>query len=282
MHKMPKHTKFIWNPGDGIFELEANRSLRIATIGRGPASRLIIKLGKAAVHEKFIFRDRAVFLTENQGMCLGSETKTLEDGARIVLQDCELQDGQPVPHQAFIFGLDKRIKALGSGLCMIVKDNNMKPGAEIVLGECGEHSGFIGNKVFVQSAGKVQVKSRTDLHFNVQQAAVGGPIVLWKSEIGRDESFEFVDGRLKPKDQPKICLVPLGGLSPGQRLSAVMCTADGVPEEQFHYDDDRHCVASTVDPNMVFNVKGGAMQPGDEVVLWPVDESSLQKPAEEL
>lgn len=284
-HQVPKHTKFIWNPGDGVLELEVNRSLRVATVGKGPASRLVLRPGKAVVHEKFAFRDRTVFLSENPSLCLGSETGQVEDGARIVAQPCDKSGEQPSPHQAFHFGLDNRIKSIGSAMCMVVKNNKMVPGAEIVLGDCGEHDGFIGNKMFARQGGKIQVKRRTDLHFNVQNGAVGNPIVLWKTEAGRDESFDFSkDGRLRVKGSDKLCLVALGGIAPGRSIRTVLCSTgpEPLPEEKFEYDDSRNVICASEDKNMVFNVKGGAMKPGDELVIWPVDESRLLQPSQEL
>lgn len=281
-HNAPTHARFVWEPPpDGFIELEANRTLRIAVTSQESKHTVSLELGKAYPHEKFVFQDGAIYLAANPMLCLGAEAKTIERGARIVVQGCERSGRGAAPHQGFALGADGRIKAGATELCMNVKGGKMNPGTEIVLWHCKDPES-VKNELFVHAGGMIQVRFRPDLHFNVQAGATKSPgagIVLWKSEATGQDSFEFLEsGQLRLKHKQEICLNAERGAEAGHAIIGWPCSKESpTPNELFGYDIVRAVFYARQDPNLVLNVKGGDMVPGASIVLWPAKEPGREE-----
>jgi hypothetical protein len=261
---VPAHSKFAWT-ADGALELEANRSLRVNLGGKGQLRWAELAPGKAANHERFSFRGGKITLQVNPTICLGAEDGELAEGVRIRAQAC-VKDAE---HQAFVMNREGRVRSSIKHLCMTPRESASNLGAEIVLGACvGEWSRFAHHH-----GGKLAVRQPqfADLHFNLQGGALDAPLVLWKSAPSNTDSFEWSEsGQLRLRGRP-VCLVAQGGIVQGSRIVSSRCTDEGKPSpsELFGYDDSRSVIFAKASPDLVFNAEGGAMSPGDRLVLWP-------------
>eukprot|EP00746_Dinoflagellata_sp_MGD_P064717 gnl/MRDRNA2_/MRDRNA2_26999_c0_seq1.p1 gnl/MRDRNA2_/MRDRNA2_26999_c0~~gnl/MRDRNA2_/MRDRNA2_26999_c0_seq1.p1 ORF type:complete len:288 (+),score=48.70 gnl/MRDRNA2_/MRDRNA2_26999_c0_seq1:85-948(+) len=140
-----------------------------------------------------------------------------------------------------------------------------------LIGQCAsipKHALF----EYEAATGLIQPTANKDLRLNVKGGALepGSPVILWNCGPLNHELFKIDNGLIKLKVDEKMCLNVAGGVSPGAKLTLWPCEHEGirVPHEQFDVRQDGR-IALTHSPDMCLNVKGGAVQHGAEVILWP-------------
>mmetsp|Transcript_89626 Transcript_89626/g.256795 ORF Transcript_89626/g.256795 Transcript_89626/m.256795 type:complete len:315 (-) Transcript_89626:56-1000(-) len=208
------------------------------------------------------------------GLCLNAEGGA-RSGANIVTWPCA-QTGELVQHEQFVYdevtGL-LRYKH-DRELCMNVKGGATALGAELILWPCGEEPG--PNEQFYFEDGMIVLRLNRTLHLNVEGGNLQDPgkkVLIWNCHAGAHESFAFGrDGRLRLSGQEALCVNAEGGLGPGQRLVLFPCQEAPAENELFHQDDELGVILATAQTNLAFNAAGGGLRPGDEVMLWPLNE----------
>lgn len=275
---LPRHSR--WTVArSGVVELVANPELRLNVKGGGleKGDPLILWPCSAQSHEVWDVDRGAIKLRQNPLLCLNAEGGA-RSGARIITWPCSHM-GTPEPNEEFLLGQDGRIRLIDHpSLCISVKGGLVELGAGLVLGKCGKLASHT-HDVFVHHDGVLQLKADRAFHFN----AMGGdllnssPVVLWKCEPAMHEVFEFTwpDNRIRLKQKPEMCVNAEGGLGQGNRLIIWPCAPISEVNERFVYDKERQVIHPQAVRTLAFNVKGGDLQNGGEIVLWTTDESEL-------
>merc|ERR1712217_309627 len=151
-------------------------------------------------------------------------------------------------------------------------------GAELVLWPCGAEPNH-KHDVFVYKDGLIQLKSDPDYHFNAQGGDVTSsvPVVLWRCEPSKHEVFEFTypDNRMRLKHKSEMCVNAEGGLAQGSRLIVWPCAPEVDVNERFIYDETNQVISPQAIRTLAYNVKGGNVQNGGEVILWTTDEAEV-------
>jgi len=275
----PRHARFRFN--HDVIELLEKPELRLNVKGGGmePGDPLVLWPCSPHMHEIFNITGGSIHLVANMDLCLNAEAG-VSRGTRIITWPCA-QDGVKVPHEDFVLGADGRIRvAAHPDMCIAVKGDTVQNGAEIVLLPCLEDNRTTGRDVFSYNGGMIQVAARPSYHFNVKGgdvAKLNSPLVLWGCEPSNHEVFERTDDkRLRLKRKPDLCVNAAHGVGHGASLIAWPCDKnEAQPNEQFEYDEKLQIIYSVAMPHLVFNAKGGGMQQGDEIVLWPLDAEEL-------
>jgi len=275
---VPRHSRFTVTKA-GVVELVENRELRLNAQGGGmaPGDALLLWPCSAQTHEVFDIRDNVIRLHANPLLCLNAEGGA-NAGARIITWPCSHR-GLPEAHEEFRFGEDGRIRLLQHpDTCISVRGGLVELGATLILWPCGQDASHM-HDVFVNHDGVIRLEANREYHFNAQGGDVvnSAPVVLWRCEPSRHEIFEFTfpENRMRLKHKPELCVNAAGGLGPGNRLIMWPCAAEPAVNERFVYDLERQVIHAQAVRTLAFNVKGGNMQNGGEVILWTTDEAEL-------
>jgi len=272
-----KHSQFKYQKESGTIELVADPSLRLNVAGGElkQGDPLVLFPCVPQAHELFTLEDGVIKLQHSQSLCLNAAGTN--DGAKIVIWHCG-QPGDRVVHPEFVLGKDGRIRLRQRPkMCINAGSGRLTMGTHLMLFPCATDTAH-PNEVFVFKDGLIQLKFQPTLHFNIMgvEMALSSEVVLWSCQASSHEIFEFREGRLHMKNQPDMCITAEGGVVNGHRLVAWPCSTD-VPasNELFSYDAERQVIYSGDDPNMGFNVKGGVMSAGGQIILWPLAKDEL-------
>lgn len=275
---IPRHSKFRV-ARSGAIELIANPALRLNVKGGAmkEGDPLILWPCSAQKHELFDMADGVIKLRTNPVLCLNAEGGP-NIGARIVTWPCAHR-GTTDPNEEFSLGRDGRIRLrTHPNLCINVKGGAITMGAEIVLWACTEGDNSTNDK-FVYQDGLFQLQANQDFHLNCAGGDVTNTssLVLWRCEPSLHEIFEFTfpESRIRMKHKPEMCVNAEGGLGPGARLIIWPCQPEVQFNERFVYDKEREVIHPMAIPTLAFNVKGGNVANGGEIILWTVDEPDL-------
>lgn len=268
-----KHSQFIFK--DGLISPIENPELRLNAKGGElkPGDPLILWPCGPHDHELFSIPDGdgLIKLQVDPQLCLNA-AGGISANAGIVLWPCS-QSGNTVEHEQFEFHPDGRIKLKGHpDMCLNAQGGAMESGANLILYQC--HDEPLAHELFVFDGGMIKLKD-TELHLNVKGGNMteGSEIVLWHCEPGRHELFELGDnGQLHLQSDHGMCVNSEQGLGAGNRLVIWPCSEVPGPNEVFQYDTGRQVIYAKDDPALGFNVKQAAMQPGTEILMWPLVE----------
>lgn len=282
---VPAHSKFQVTPA-GVIELLENPQLRLNSKGgkMEEGDQIVLWPCAAQNHEIFDFAGGLVKLRANPLFCLNAQGGT-NLGAKIVTWPCSHR-GFPEEHEGFEFGKDGRIRLKKHpDKCITVKEGRLELGTEVVLWKCGQTNAHTHDR-FVYKDGLIQLEANRDYHLNLYGGDVttSAPVVLWTCAPGPHEIFEFTfpDNRIRLKHKPELCLNAEGGLAQGSRLVLWPCHAEAEPHEKFVYDKVRQVIHSQYISTLAFNVKGGTIQSGAEIILWTTDEDPARQRGLEL
>merc|ERR1712187_587406 len=128
----------------------------------------------------------------------------------------------------------------------------------------------------------IKVVANPELHFNIAggltEKPEGLPIVLYSYRPGPHESFEFnTMGQLLVRPSTNLrgaasmCLNAEGGLLKGNKIILWPCSPEPTPNERWRYDESLHAVVSLENPELGFNVAGGALTGGTQVLVWSLE-----------
>lgn len=270
---LPPHARFQFE--DGLIRLQEKPELRLNIKGGKleAGDPLVLWPCSPQSHELFdISPDGLIKLQANPQFCLNAEGGA-SAGTRIVTWPCE-HGGIRAEHEEFSLGADGRLRLKQQPkMCINIKGGLIQLGAEVVLWPCG--SGAEPNELFTVQDGMIKVRANTTFHLNVAQGDLekSAPVVVWACQAAAHEAFEATgDKRIRVKSRPELCLNAEGGVAMAKRIIAWPCAETPQANELFVYDKDRGVIFSVEDPALGFNAKGGSMHPGDELVLWPLED----------
>lgn len=277
---IPKHSLFNYEPATGLFRLQQNTDLRLNIKG-GAKSDQIKEKGEPAIlwpcgplnHELFIFKDGLIKLKVDENMCI-NVAGGASPGSNVNLWPCE-HGGTRVEHEEFEMRDDGRIALKQKpDMCLNIKGGAIEHGSEVILWPCSV-DGDGQNDVFSFNDGYIQVKGKPEFHFNIQgELKPEAKVVIWSCQAGPHESFDFTDdGRIRLKMMPDLCLNAEGGVAAGHRIIAYPCFPSPEDNELFAYDSKKSVIYSKRNSELGFNVAGGGMNAGDEIVLWDLRET---------
>lgn len=272
---VPRHSKFKVSK-TGEIELAAHPQLRINVQGghMSEGDPLVLWPCSAQNHELFDFVDGVIKLRANPSLCLNAEAGP-NVGAKIVTWPCAHR-GVYEGHEGFTFGKDGRIRLTEHpDKCINVKEGRLAASSEVVLWKCETDDNHMHDR-FTYQDGVIRLMARRDLHLNVQGGDLvnSAPVIVWSCNPGLHEVFEFVypENRIRLKHKPEMCVNAEGGLTLGARLVIWPCHAVPAPHEKFVYDTERQVIHPQMVSTVSWNVKGGNMQNGGEIILWLTDE----------
>jgi len=267
------HSQFIFDGekgGAGLIKLKSDEKLRLNVKGGEPKEGDPVILWNCGPqnHELFKIEAGHIELAGHPGRCLNAEAGAAA-GHRIITWPCSKED-----NDQFIHGKDGRIRLKSKkDMCINIKGGGVEHGAELILWPCADKP--LPNEVFTFNDGLIQVKANPEFNFNVAGGNVteAGHLVLWTCNGAGHEVFQFTKaGELQLQAHPHLCLNAEGGLAPGHRVVAWPCSGKTNPNELWKYDSKKNMISSKELPSIGFNVKGGAMEAGAEIVLWPLEE----------
>jgi len=275
---IPKHSMFSYDKESSLVTLVANSELRLNVKGgvAEPAgSPLILWPCGPLDHELFKMENGLIKSQADPNLCL-NVAGGANQGSPVNLWPCEHSGGR-VPHEEFELRNDGRIALRQKPeMCLNVEGGQIQHGTKIVLWPC--RTTPPANELFIVNPnGYIQVKAKPDFHFNVQGAVeAGSQIGIWDCRAGPHEALEFTrDSRIRLKMANDFCLNAEGGVGPGNRIIAWPCSQSPVANELFKYDAKRKVIYAAENPNLGFNAAGGALNAGDEIVLWPFKDEEL-------
>lgn len=272
---LPKHSLFVYEQGEGLIRLHDKPDLRLNVKGGAPVengSPLILWPCGPLNHELFKFEKGLFKLMVDESLCL-NVAGGANAGSGLSLWPCE-QGGSRVDHEEFEMKSDGRIVLKQNPtMCLNIKEGNIGHGGEVVLWPCADQPSE--NELFSVEEGYIKVKSKPDFHFNVQgELKAEAKVVLWSCQAGAHEAFDLTaDGRIKLRMRPEMCLNAEGGVGAGQKIIAWPCSEHPEENELFEYDFNKKTLYSKKNPDLGFNAAGGAMQAGDEIVLWSLKDT---------
>eukprot|EP00931_Biecheleriopsis_adriatica_P050605 TRINITY_DN29313_c0_g1_i1.p1 TRINITY_DN29313_c0_g1~~TRINITY_DN29313_c0_g1_i1.p1 ORF type:complete len:322 (+),score=59.00 TRINITY_DN29313_c0_g1_i1:74-967(+) len=265
---------------DGLVQLRSRPEMRLNVKGGGDieaGQEVVIWHCQAHAHEQFEFVGTQIKLKSNPQLCLNAE-RGAQESHPIVTWSCsppnELGD-----NEQFVMKPNGKIQVKDHPeLCLNVKAGLMQPGAEIILWRCSDGD---ANDLFKVNEYEISVLKHPHLHFNVAGADISQPnqrLVLWTCDGGNHEVFDFAkDGRIHLKAFPTLCLNAAGGLGVGHKIVVWPCQDTPAKNELFTFDEESGVIFATKSPDLGFNAAGGALQGGDSLVLWPLDDKHLSE-----
>jgi len=276
---IPKHALFSYDKESSLIAAVGNPELRLnikGGMGDGMQGAPIVLWPCGPLdHELFKMENGLIKSQADPNLCL-NVAGGAGQGSPVNLWPCE-HDGKREPHEEFEIRNDGRIALRQKpDMCLNIQAGQIQHGQKILLWPC--RTTPPANELFIINPnGYIQVKANPAFHFNVQGAvAAGSQVVLWDCRAGPHEALEFTrDSRIRLKMNNDWCLNAEGGVGPGNRIIAWPCAQTPASNELFKYDNKRKVVYAAENPNLGFNIAGGAIYAGDEIVLWPFKDEEL-------
>lgn len=143
------------------------------------------------------------------------------------------------------------------------------------------------NMNFNFTNGVIHLVTKPELHLNAKGGDLkpGDPLILWPCAPHSHELFESLSpqGLIKVKGvmgedgQGGLCLQAKGGPQAGAQIVSWPCLQGNqtVPQEQWEHVAATGQLRLVKHPDLCMNVKGGALNPGAELVLWPCSATPL-------